>query len=66
MKFEQALKAIRMKKRVTRKSWKIIHVGVQTLYIDEKNRICLCTSVNDYEMIQIPSEWILAEDWEII
>lgn len=66
MKFEEALKAMREGKKVTRKAWSFNLVPDQTIYIDETHHICLSTSINEYEMIQIPTECILAEDWEIV
>lgn len=66
MVFEDALKAMREGKKVTRKTWKFNLVPDQTIYIDETHHICLSTSINEYEMIKILAEWILAEDWEIV
>lgn len=65
MKFEEALAAMREGKKVRRKCWKLVIANEQTIYINNNN-ICMSTNINVYEMIKVPSEWILAEDWKIV
>lgn len=66
MEFDKALNAMKTHKKVTRKAWCLILDEQQMIYIDHTNHICMDTTIDTHEMTQIPSEWILADDWEII
>jgi len=66
MKFEDALKAMREGKKVTRKDWALV-LGTPEYYCVLNGKFVFYSGIEYYEScISISGKDILAEDWEVV